>query len=268
MNVAESAQYITDKITKKPQIGLVLGSGLGALAEEIKDPVYIPYDEIPHFASSTAPGHQGRFVIGELSGKQVICMQGRVHFYEGYPMDVVTLPIRTMKLLGVESLILTNAVGAVNKDFKAGDFMLITDHINFLGTNPLIGANDSTFGPRFNDMTYTYYKEYQDLFRNIAKEQNISIKEGVYFACTGPSYETPAEIRAFRLLGADVVGMSTVPEAIVANHCGMKILAVSCVTNMAAGVEDVQLNEDEVVEIANSKAPQFKSLIRSTVEQM
>ncbi len=268
MNVQESVAYIQGLLNTKPEIALVLGSGLGALADEIANPVYIDYKDIPHFASSTAPGHQGRFVVGELSGKQVICMQGRVHFYEGYPMEQISLPVRTMKLLGAETIILTNAVGAVNESFQVGDFMLIKDHINFLGTNPLIGKNDSSFGPRFHDMTYTYHKGLQQIARTVAKEEGISLQEGVYFATTGPSYETPAEIRAFRLLGADVVGMSTVPEAIIASHCGMKILAISCITNMAAGVTEVLLNEEEVVEIANSRAPYFQSLLRNILKKI
>ncbi len=264
----QAAQYIRSFAKEMPQIGMVLGSGLGALAQEIKNPIYIPYDKIPHFATSTAPGHEGRFVLGEFSGKQVICMQGRVHFYEGYPMEQITLPIRTMKSLGVDTLILTNAVGAVNENFSIGDFMLITDHINHLGTNPLIGENDPDFGPRFCDMSYTYDKNLQNLFHQVAKEENIPIQEGIYFATTGPSYETPAEVRAFRTWGADVVGMSTVPEAIVANHCGMKILAVSCVTNMAAGILDVTLSEEEVIEIASQRAPYFKTLIRNVVAKI
>lgn len=268
INVAESADYIRNLLDKQPEIGMVLGSGLGALADEIQNPIYINYADIPHFVSSTAPGHMGRFVVGEFSGKQVICMQGRVHYYEGYSMEQVTLPVRCMKLLGVETLILTNAVGAMNKEFQVGDFMLITDHINFMGVNPLLGPNDASFGPRFCDMSYTYDRDLQDILRTVSKEQEIPVHEGVYFACTGPSYETPAEVRAFHRLGGDVVGMSTVPEAIVGNHCGMKILAVSCVTNMAAGILDVCLSEDEVVEIAGQRAPYFKTLIREAVGKM
>lgn len=266
--VQESVAFIEGKLNKKPEIALVLGSGLGAMAEEIQDAIFIDYKEIPHFASSTAPGHQGRFVVGELEGKQVICMQGRVHFYEGYPMEQITLPIRTMKRLGVEKLLLTNACGCMNPDFNVGEFMMITDHINFMGTNPLIGSNDTSFGPRFCDMSYTYDRDLQDVLRKVAKEQGIQLREGIYLAYSGPSYETPAEIRAFRNMGADVVGMSTVPEAIIANHCGMKIMAISCLTNMAAGVLDVPLSEDEVVETAAARAPIFKKLVRGAVSHM
>lgn len=266
--IQEATAFIRSKLTKMPEVAIILGSGLGALADEIKNPVFVEYKDIPHFPVSTAPGHVGRFVIGEFSGKQVICMQGRVHFYEGYPMNLITLPIRCMKLLGVETLILTNAVGAVNESFQIGDFMLVTDHINFMGSNPLIGPNNGEFGPRFCDMTYTYHPDLQKIFREVAQEEKINIQEGVYFATTGPNYETPAEIKAFRILGADVVGMSTVPEAIAANHCGMKILAVSCITNMAAGIEQVRLNEDEVVVRAGERAPLFQKLIRKFVSKL
>lgn len=268
INIEESVNYIKKLLGNSPTIGMVLGSGLGGLADEIENPIYIDYKDIPNFATSTAPGHHGRFVIGELKGKTVICMQGRVHFYEGYSLEQVTLPIRCMKKLGVETLILTNASGGVNLEFKCGDFMLITDHINFLGTNPLIGPNDTDFGPRFNDMTYTYAPALQDIAKSVAKDMNIELREGVYMACSGPSYETPAEIRAFRTWGADAVGMSTVPEAIIANHCSMNVMAISCITNMAAGVLPDKLTEEEVVITANEKAPVFKKLISGIINKI
>lgn len=266
--VQESIAYIKSKTTLAPTVGMVLGSGLGSLADEITNPCYIDYADIPHFVSSTAPGHQGRFVIGEFEGKIVICMQGRLHFYEGYPMWNVTYPIRVMKAMGVETVILTNACGGVNESFHVGDFMIIKDHLNFLGTNPLIGQNESKFGPRFCDMSYTYTPALRELARNAAKEVGTDIQEGVYLAYMGPSYETPAEIRMFRSWGADTVGMSTVPEAIVASHCSMQVLAISCITNMAAGVLDQKLTEDEVIETAASRGPVFSKLLRKIVEKL
>lgn len=268
MKLQESIDYIQKKLKNKPEIAMVLGSGLGALAEELENPIFIPYEEVPHFPTSTAPGHAGRFVVGEFSGKQVICMQGRFHFYEGYSLAQVTFPIRVMQRLGASTLILSNAAGGVNLSFSQGDFMLITDHINFLGTNPLIGPNDPSFGPRFCDMLHCYPAELADLCRTVAKEEGIPLQEGVYLACSGPSYETAAEVRMFRTLGADAVGMSTVPEAIIANHCGMKTLAISCITNMGAGVTADQLSEEEVIEIAGQRGPQFKQLLRKVIAKI
>lgn len=265
MNFTETLAYLKEKISTKPTVGMVLGSGLGALGEEIENPVYLPYGDIPNFVSSTAPGHEGRFVLGEFEGKQVICMQGRLHFYEGYSLEQTTFPIRCMKLLGVETLLLTNAAGGLNPKFKAGDFMMLTDHINFMGTNPLLGANDPMFGVRFCDMSHTYDLKLQDLCRTVAKDLGIALQEGVYLATTGPSYETPAEIRMFQKWGADAVGMSTVPEAIVANHCGMKIVAISCISNLGAGLQSTPLREQEVIDTAKTKEPEFKALVRALV---
>lgn len=268
MKIQETMEYLKRKIEKSPTVGMVLGSGLGALAEEIQNPICIPYGEIPHFVSSTAPGHKGQFVVGELSGKQVICMQGRVHYYEGYTMAESTFPIRCMKLLGVETLMLSNAAGGVNAGFSQGDFMLITDHINFMGVNPLLGPNAEDFGPRFCDMSSTYDKDLQEIAQKVAKEKSIDLHQGVYLACTGPSYETPAEIRMFQQWGADAVGMSTVPEAIVANHCGMKIVAISCISNMAAGLQATALSETEVIETAKEKEPEFKALLKGILSEL
>jgi len=264
----EAAKFILEKIDRVPKLGLVLGSGLGGLAEEIINPVALNFADIPHFVSSTAPGHRGRLVIGELEGKMVICMQGRIHYYEGYPMWNVTFPVRVMKLLGVETLILTNSCGGINKDFNVGDFMIIEDHINFTGTNPLIGKNEDGFGPRFCDMSYTYDRELQQLALNAARQVGTGIRKGIYLGYSGPSFETPAEIRLFRNWGADAVGMSTVSEAIVASHCGMKLLAISCITNMAAGILDQKLSEQEVIEIAGSRAGVFKRLIETIVSEI
>lgn len=264
-HVNEAAAYVRDKISVQPQIGIILGSGLGEIADKIEGKQEIPYGEIPHFVCSTAPGHKGQFVCGELAGVPVICMQGRLHYYEGHDMEDIIFPVRVMKLLGIDTLIVTNAAGGVNLSFEVGDIMLIEDHINFMGRNPLIGANLPEFGPRFCDMSYTYNRQLREKAQAAADRLGISLKRGVYLACTGPSYETPAEIRAFRTLGADVVGMSTVPEVIAANHCGLKVLAFSVVTNMAAGVLDQPLTEEEVIEIGKRKGDQLQSLIMEII---
>ena len=263
----KSAEYIQSKLKVTPEIGLILGSGLGILAEEIEDAVAIPYSEIPNFPVSTVHGHAGQLVIGQLSGKTVIAMQGRFHHYEGYTMDKVTFPVRVMKLLGVEKLIVTNAAGGVNKDFTPGDLMLITDHINMMG-NPLIGANDERFGPRFPDMSTAYDREFQQLARTVAADLNIKIQEGVYLGLTGPTYETPAEIRMIRTLGGDAVGMSTVPEVIVANHSSMRVLGISCITNMAAGILDQPLNHEEVIETTEKVKNTFLLYVKELVKNL
>lgn len=262
-----SAQYILDRAKVTPEIGLILGSGLGVLAEQIENAITIPYSEIPDFPTSTVQGHAGQLVIGQLSGKTVVAMQGRFHFYEGYSMETVTFPVRVMKLLGVEKLIVTNAAGGVNKDFQPGDLMLITDHINFM-PNPLIGCNDERFGPRFPDMSTAYDRAFQQLARNVAEQQNITIQEGVYFGLTGPTYETPAEVRMVRTLGGDAVGMSTVPEVIVANHCGMRVLGISCITNMAAGILDQPLDHSEVIETTEKVKSIFLQYVKELIRNL
>ena len=267
-SVLEAAAYVRSMLPREPAIGIVLGSGLGDLAGEIENKIEIPYGDIPHFARSTAPGHKGQLVYGTLGGKPVLCMQGRLHYYEGHTMESIIFPVRVMKLLGVRTLILTNAAGGVNTGFQVGDLMLIRDHINFLGYNPLIGPNDNRFGPRFCDMTYAYTPALQDLARETAARLNISLREGVYLACTGPSFETPAEIRAFRTLGADAVGMSTVPEVIAASHCGINVLAFSLITNMAAGVLEQKLTEEEVILIGRQQGHVLQALVRGIVEQL
>ncbi len=263
--VSEAAEYLRARLPARPDLALVLGSGLGGLADRIEDPVYIPYGQIPHFPVSTAPGHAGRFVFGRLSGRMVLCMQGRFHYYEGHDMAAIALPVRVLKALGCRALVLTNAAGGVNWDFSVGDFMLITDHINFMGANPLRGENDDAIGPRFCDMTHVYTPEFQQTARQVAAQQGITLREGVYLGYMGPSFETPAEIRAFRTLGADAVGMSTVPEAIAASHCGLPVLGVSLITNMAAGMAGKRLSGDEVIEIANQRGPVFQDFIRTVV---
>ena len=263
--VSEAAEYLRARLPARPDLALVLGSGLGGLADRIEDPVYIPYGQIPHFPVSTAPGHAGRFVFGRLSGRMVLCMQGRFHYYEGHDMAAIALPVRALKALGCRALVLTNAAGGVNWDFSVGDVMLITDHINFMGANPLRGENDDVIGPRFCDMTHVYTPEFQQTARQVAAQQGITLREGVYLGYMGPSFETPAEIRAFRTLGADAVGMSTVPEAIAASHCGLPVLGVSLITNMAAGMAGKRLSGDEVIEIANQRGPVFQDFIRTVV---
>ncbi len=239
-----------------PQIGLILGSGLGFVADDLESSVSVPYESIVGFPKSTVQGHAGKLVFGSIHGKNIVAMQGRVHFYEGYTMNQVTYPIRLMKELGVDTLIVTNASGGVNTDFKVGDLMLITDHINFTGTNPAIG--DNGYGnkyQRFFDMTHAYDLDYCKIARNVAKDLNIDLKEGVYFGLTGPSYETPAEIRMIRTLGGDAVGMSTVSEVIIARKLGIRVCGISCITNMASGVSDTKLSHEEVKATAERVKP-------------
>lgn len=263
-----AATFLKGKYANTPKIGLILGSGLGVLADEIENPVKIPYNEILDFPISTVEGHAGQLVFGLLSGVEVVAMQGRFHFYEGYSMDKVTFPVRVMKELGVEVLIVTNAAGGVNESFSAGDLMIITDHINNMGTNPLIGPNDSKLGVRFPDMSEAYTKELRQLAKGIAERLNIKVQEGVYLGNPGPVYETPAEIRMARVLGGDAVGMSTVPEVIVARHSGMKILGISCISNMAAGILDQPLTHDEVIETTERVKADFLRYIKEIVKNI
>ena len=266
--VDTAVAYLRQHLPFTPDLALVLGSGLGGLADEIENAVTIPYRDVPGFPVSTAPGHAGQFVAGQLGGKNVLCMQGRFHYYEGHEMSAIALPVRVFKALGCRALVLTNAAGGVNWDFNVGDFMLITDHINFIGANPLRGANDDSIGPRFCDMTQVYAPDLQSLALRVAKEQNLVLQKGVYLGYMGPSFETSAEIRAFRTLGADAVGMSTVPEAIAASHCGLPVLGLSLITNMAAGMAGKRLSGDEVIEIANQRGVVFQKLVRGIVEAL
>lgn len=259
--IRESVNFIASKINKEPKIAMILGSGLGSLADEIRNPVKIKYEEIPHFPKSTVEGHEGQLVIGELANKDVIAMQGRFHFYEGYDLKEVTFPVRVMAGLGVESLLVTNAAGGVNTDFEPGDLMIIEDHINFTGKNPLMGKNLDELGPRFLDMTMAYNREYIEIARSAGKRQELDLKSGVYMWLTGPTYETPQEVKMARILGADAVGMSTVPEVIIANHEGVKVLGISCITNMASGILDQPLNHEEVVETSMKVKDNFQKLI-------
>lgn len=282
----ETAEFIKARYDKEIKIGIVLGSGLGAFADEVENAVKIPYEEIPHFAQSTVEGHAGRLILGEVEGVSVAVQQGRFHYYEGYDIEQVVFPVRTFGLLGVKSLILTNAAGSVNTDFKQGSLMLIRDHINLMGINPLRGKNDERFGVRFPDMTEVYSLEYQEIViaeaKKMAQEKaarreaeiatkqtvNYFLRRGVYCGLSGPSYETPSEIRLLRLLGTDAVGMSTVPEAITARHTGMKVIGISCITNMAAGISGDVIHHEEVMETGARVAATFKELLRRVIPKL
>lgn len=266
---ADYVKGILSDFNLQPTVGIVLGSGLGKLAEKIEDPVTIPYRDIPGFPVSTAIGHKGNYIIGQLGGKTVIAMQGRIHYYEGYTMDLVTLPIRVMKVLGIKYLFVSNAAGGVNYDFKVGDLMIINDHINML-PNPLIGPNMDDFGPRFPDMTRPYDHAIIRLAKEIAGEMGISLKEGVYFAGTGPTYETPAEYKYIRIIGGDATGMSTVPEVIVARHSGIPVFGMSVITNEAHDdyAEDYVNDGDDVIKAANAAADKMSALFAKIIERL
>ena len=258
----ESAAAIRAKIGDfQPQVLLILGSGLGFLGNEVEDAIAIDYEAIPHFKVSTAPDHEGRLVFGKLSGVDVAVMQGRMHYYEGYTPEEVAYPVRVAKLLGVHTMIVTNAAGAINTGFQVGDLMLIEDHIRIMGESPLRGENLPQFGLRFCDMTETYDSELRAMALEKATAMGLRVRQGVYFYVPGPQFETPAEIRMYRILGADVVGMSTVPEALVAAHCGIKVVGISCITNMAAGVLPQKLHHAEVVEVAARVHDKFQNLL-------
>lgn len=266
--VEQSAAYIRSRLSVLPEVGLVLGSGLGPLAEQLQDAVTISYAEIPHFRISTAPDHAGRLVCGMLAGRRVVCMQGRLHGYEGYAPDEIAYPVYVMRALGVQALILTNASGGINTGFEVGDFMLVEDHINMTGKSPLTGANDDQLGTRFPDMTFAYAPALRDKALAAADVCGLTLRRGVYCGVNGPQFETPAEIRAFRTLGADAVGMSTVFEVIAAAHCGLPVVAVAMITNMAAGVLMQPLSGAEVNEIAARRGTDFRRLITALAEKI
>lgn len=264
----KTIEYIQKQIKDfKPELGIILGSGLGDFADNIEG-IRIKYQDIPGFQTSTVAGHKGQLVFGEVLGKRAVIMQGRYHFYEGYHISRVVYPIKVMKKLGVQNLIITNAAGSVNKAYNAGDLMVITDHINLMGVNPLIGENDSTLGDRFPDMSEVYNSALTELALRKGQELGLSIHSGVYVAMSGPSYETPAEINMLRIMGADAVGMSTVPEALVANYCSMKVLGISCITNSAAGVQPIRLSHAEVVETAAKVKDSFMKLLIGVIEEL
>lgn len=259
---------IKDRIPFKPKAALVLGSGLGDYGECVDVEAVIPYDEIQDFPKSTVEGHKGRFLFAKVGGTPVVMMQGRIHYYEGYPIQDVVLPIRLMKLMGAEILFLTNAAGGMGEGFGAGDFMMITDHISLTVPSPLIGANMEELGVRFPDMSQVYDKDLQELIRDSAKTLRIPLKEGVYIQLSGPQFETPAEVRMAKMLGADAVGMSTVCEAIAANHMGMKICGISCISNLACGLSDQPLSHKEVQEVGDRVAPDFKRLVTEILSRL
>jgi len=268
-NRAESAAaFILSRTQLRPKIGLVLGSGLGAFADDLGEAVRIPYAQIPGFPHSTAIGHAGQLVIGKSGDVPVAVMQGRAHLYEGYSAAEVAFPTRVLGRMGIRALVLTNAAGGINPAYGKGALVMLSDHINLQGRNPLMGANDERFGPRFPDMTYTYSKRFREIALDEAKKHSIAPHEGVYAALAGPSYETPAEIRYLRTIGADLVGMSTVPEAIAARHMGIEVLAISCVTNMAAGIVDKPLDHEEVLEVGRRVMGQFVALLRTVLPRV
>ncbi len=259
--VEEALKYIEKKTSVRPQAAVILGSGLGRAAKSIEAAEIIPYDEIPYWPRPTAPGHAGRLVLGRLGGKAVAAMQGRVHYYEGYNMQEVTFPMRVLASLGVRALVATNASGGVNLDFRPGTIAAITDHINFMGVNPLAGVNHDEWGVRFPDMTEAYDKKFIETLENAAREENIELKKGVYIAFSGPSFETPAEVRMARLMGADMVGMSTVPEVLTANHMGVRVLGISCAANYAAGITSEKLTQEDVLSVMENSGEALSRLI-------
>lgn len=264
--VEEAVKFIKDQIKISPELGMILGSGLGGLADMIKNPIDISFKDVPNFPISTVPGHAGKLVFGELEGVPVSVMRGRVHYYEGYNLKQVTFPVYVLRQLGAKSIILTNAAGGINQEFKAGDLMLIRDHINLLGNNPLIGSEE--MGHRFIDMTHAYSPELIELAKGVAKSLELPLKEGVYACMTGPSYETPAEIKMLKIIGADAVGMSTVPEVIASRQCEMKVLAISCITNMASGITYHKISHEEVMEGARKGEKMLEKLIKGIVKEM
>lgn len=264
----ESADWLRQHMEVVPQTAMILGSGLSFMADKLEHKVVIPYTEIPHFPKSTVKTHAGQMVYGLLEDKPVLMMNGRYHYYEGHTMQSVTYPVRVMKLLGVQHLIITNAAGGINRDFSGGTVMLITDHIKLMGDSPLRGINLEEFGVRFPDMTYAYTPRLRKLAQQVAEEEGIEVKRGVYGYAYGPQYETPAEVRALGILGADAVGMSTAPEVIAAAHCGMEVLGVSCITNMAAGITGEKLDDDEVNRIAQANAGKLSRLLLGVVRKL
>jgi purine-nucleoside phosphorylase len=264
----QAARTIRSRTSLEPQVALVLGSGLGGFADEFAESIAIPYAEIPGFVTSTAEGHAGRLVIGKVGLVPVIAMQGRVHFYEGYALEEVTFPIRVFKLLGIKRLILTNAAGGIDIELSQGALMVISDHLNLMGVNPLRGPNDERFGPRFPDLSEAYSRDLQQQAVEVARTLGVEIRRGIYAALAGPSYETPAEIHMLRACGADAVGMSTVPETIVARQMGIDVLGISCITNMAAGISDEPINHAEVMETGRRVRDTFTKLLRGVISQL
>ena len=266
--ILDAKQFISSKIKIQPKIGVILGSGLGNLVDEMTDVTNIKFEDIPHFKQTKAKGHQGILTVGYLNGVGVVALKGRYHYYEGHNLDEVVFPIRVMKVLGVNKLIITNSCGAVNTRFKPGELMLITDHLNLTANNPLIGDNIDELGPRFPDASEIYTKALRNVALRAAKNLNIKLNQGVYAWWTGPSYETPAEIRMIRILGADAIGMSTVPESLAASHMNMQVLGISCLTNMASGILDQRLSHQEVLDVASHVNKSFSKLIMNIISKI
>ncbi len=263
--LGKAAQYIQSIKTTKPKVGLVLGSGLGVFVDQIENKTIIPYNDIPFFRKTTVEGHEGRLILGKVKGVEVAVLQGRLHAYEGLPMDEVVFPVRLLSILGINTLILTNAAGGVNLNYRPGDLVIIKDHINLMGRNPLIGPNINEMGPRFPDMTHAYNVELNSIMKTASKSLGYDIHEGVYAGVLGPTYETPAEIRMIRTLGGDMVGMSTVPECIAANHMGIKVCGISCVTNMGAGIIDQALKHEDIKHEAQKAMNHFTALLNESI---
>lgn len=266
--ILEASQFIQSRISVKPKIGIVLGSGLGIYIDQIQNKTIISYDEIPHFKRTSVEGHSGALIVGEVRGVPVVAMQGRVHAYEGYAMEDIVLPVRALALLGIEILFLTNASGGINADFHPGDLVTISDHINLSGRNPLVGPNIPELGPRFPDMGNAYDRELRELLHAVGKNHHVELKSGVYCSVLGPTYETPAEIRMLRIVGADLVGMSTVPEVIAANHLGLKVAGVACVTNYAAGIKQEKLSHADVKKVAEKAMVGFATVLTETIGEL
>ncbi|NEZ42911.1 purine-nucleoside phosphorylase [Paenibacillus alvei] len=267
-HIQEAAAYIQSRISETPEVGLILGSGLGVLADLVEQPVTIAYGDIPHFPVSTVEGHAGELLVGKIAGRTVALMKGRFHMYEGYGPELTAFPVRVMKAIGVSKLLVTNAAGGINTSYKPGDLMLISDHLNMTGRNPLIGANDNRLGARFPDMSQAYSPQLRQKAKEVAASQGVELQEGVYVGFLGPNYETPAEIRMLRILGGDAVGMSTVSEVIVAQHAGMEVLGISCISNMAAGILDQPLSHNEVMETAELVRDKFLKLVIGIIPVM
>ena len=266
--ILEASQYILSKVSVKPKIGIVLGSGLGIYIDQIQNKTVIPYQDIPHFKRTSVEGHSGALIIGEVNGVAVAALQGRLHAYEGYAGEEIVLPVRTLAALGVEIVFLTNASGGINANFHPGDLVAITDHINLSGRNPLVGPNIAELGPRFPDMGNAYDAELRGILHGVAKNNQVVIKDGVYCSVLGPTYETPAEIRMMRIIGGDLVGMSTVPEVIAANHLGIKVVGVACITNYAAGIKEEKLSHADVKKVAEKAMVGFATILTETIGEL
>jgi len=266
--ILESSKFIQSKFNTKPKVGIILGSGLGIYIDQIQNKTIIPYQDIPHFKKTTVEGHEGRLILGEVHGVPVVALQGRMHPYEGYPMEEIVHPVRTLAALGIEMLFVTNASGGINSEYHPGDLVAISDHINLSGRNPLVGPNIAELGPRFPDMSEAYDSELRGLLKQIAKNHHVNLKDGVYCSVLGPTYETPAEIRMLRIIGADMVGMSTVSEVIAANHLGLKVAGVACITNYAAGIKLEKLSHADVKKVAEKAMVGFATILTETIGEL